>query len=158
MNNKQSELKRQRSTLLLRLTKTLEGPMAFLGFVWLALLLVELIKRLSPALELASLVIWVIFILDFFPEVYFSTTQAFVLKEEQAHSHLAGDSGIAHWAICKGVSCSKRAAKHTARKGCGFVESRHEKLRQHHEAPGFEICCGACAGGNFCRGSRHVRF
>lgn len=58
-------MKRQRHTLLMRLNRTLEGPMAFLGFVWLALLLVELTRGLSPALQLISIVIWVIFILDF---------------------------------------------------------------------------------------------
>lgn len=45
--------------------KTLEGPMIFLGFVWLALLVVELTQGLTPALELISLVIWGVFIIDF---------------------------------------------------------------------------------------------
>ena len=36
-----------------------------LGFVWLALLIYELIWNLSPALELLGTVIWIIFIVDF---------------------------------------------------------------------------------------------
>ena len=58
-------LNRERASLLRRLDHTLEGPMIFLGFVWLVLLLVELIWGLTPLLEMVSLVIWVIFIVDF---------------------------------------------------------------------------------------------
>lgn len=43
----------------------LETPMRVLGFVWLALLVAELAWGLSPALELASVAIWVVFLLDF---------------------------------------------------------------------------------------------
>ena len=39
--------------------------MLVLGFVWLPLLVCELIWNLSPALELAGTIIWVIFIVDF---------------------------------------------------------------------------------------------
>lgn len=39
--------------------------MVVLGFVWLALLAVELTRGLSPALETAGTVIWLIFIADF---------------------------------------------------------------------------------------------
>jgi voltage-gated potassium channel len=60
-----TNLKRQRSSLLHQVEKTLEGPMVFLGFVWLALLVVELIQGLTPALQMMSLVIWVVFIIDF---------------------------------------------------------------------------------------------
>ncbi len=43
----------------------LEGPMIFLGFVWLALLIIELIWGISPLLQKLSIAIWVIFIIDF---------------------------------------------------------------------------------------------
>ena len=43
----------------------LEGPMVFLGFVWLLMLLVELLWGLTPALEILSITIWIIFIIDF---------------------------------------------------------------------------------------------
>lgn len=43
----------------------MEGPMIFLGFIWLILLVIELIWGLNKVLEYASLMIWAIFILDF---------------------------------------------------------------------------------------------
>lgn len=39
--------------------------MVVLGFLWLGLLIVELVYRSSPALETIGVVIWIIFILDF---------------------------------------------------------------------------------------------
>ncbi|HEY1113458.1 MAG TPA: ion transporter [Chitinophagaceae bacterium] len=60
-----TEVKRQRGSLLRQVEKTLEGPMVFLGFVWLALLVVELTRGLTPVLEMFSIGIWVVFIIDF---------------------------------------------------------------------------------------------
>jgi voltage-gated potassium channel len=51
--------------LLRRLDAWLEVPLALLGLVWLALLVVELVWGLSPPLEAASLVIWAVFVADF---------------------------------------------------------------------------------------------
>lgn len=59
------QLQHERNELLVQITEWLETPMLVLGFVWLALLGVELIWGLSPGLELLGTVIWVIFILDF---------------------------------------------------------------------------------------------
>lgn len=58
-------IKEERRSLVARLEDWLETPMLVLGFVWLALLVYELIWNLSPALELAGTIIWVIFIVDF---------------------------------------------------------------------------------------------
>lgn len=58
-------LKKERSLLLTRFEKLLEGPMVFLGFVWLVLLVVELVWGLPPLLEYLSLAIWVLFLIDF---------------------------------------------------------------------------------------------
>src|SRR4028118_1715819 len=55
----------ERKKLLTSIEKLLEGPMIFLSFVWLILLVIELIWGLSKPLEYASLLIWVIFIFDF---------------------------------------------------------------------------------------------
>src|SRR5688500_17225698 len=55
----------ERKKLLSSIENLLEGPMVFLGFVWLVLLIVELIRGLSPALQYLSYTIWVLFILDF---------------------------------------------------------------------------------------------
>ncbi len=43
----------------------IETPMQILGFVWLALLVLELTQGLSPALTIISGVIWIVFIADF---------------------------------------------------------------------------------------------
>jgi voltage-gated potassium channel len=61
----EATLVRERWKLLQQLEDWLEIPMIILGFVWLALLVVEFIWGLIPLLEHASLIIWIIFILDF---------------------------------------------------------------------------------------------
>ena len=43
----------------------LETPMLVLGFIWLALLVVEFTWGLSPLLETIGVVIWIVFVLDF---------------------------------------------------------------------------------------------
>lgn len=60
-----AQLINERKKLLTSLEKLLEGPMIFLGFVWLVLLVIELIWGLNKTLEYASLTIWVVFIIDF---------------------------------------------------------------------------------------------
>jgi len=59
------KIKSARQNLLARLEAWLETPMLVLGFVWLALLVYEFIWSLSPVLEFAGTVIWIIFIVDF---------------------------------------------------------------------------------------------
>ena len=55
----------ERSEILNRLESWLETPMIALGFIWLALLIVELRWGLNPFLEVIGTAIWAIFILDF---------------------------------------------------------------------------------------------
>ncbi|WP_439883387.1 potassium channel family protein [Pontibacter sp. MBLB2868] len=59
------QLVRVRYELLDRVQNALETPLIILGFIWLVLLVVELIWGLGDVLQLFSTVIWVIFILDF---------------------------------------------------------------------------------------------
>ena len=59
------QIKNERRDLVARLEEWLETPMLVLGFVWLALLVYELIWNLSPILEFGVTVIWIIFIVDF---------------------------------------------------------------------------------------------
>lgn len=59
------ELKKEQGEVLQQLEDSLETPMLLLGFGWLALLVVELIRGLNPLLEIISNVIWIVFILDF---------------------------------------------------------------------------------------------
>ncbi|MFO8149207.1 MAG: ion transporter [Trueperaceae bacterium] len=59
------ELKRERYELLHRIEGWLETPMLVLAFVWLVLLIVELIRGESLLFSFLGTMIWVIFILDF---------------------------------------------------------------------------------------------
>ncbi|MBD0289577.1 MAG: ion transporter [Flavisolibacter sp.] len=61
----QQQLVHERKKLLHSVESFLEGPMIFLGFVWLVLLVIELIWGLPKVLEYLSLTIWVLFIIDF---------------------------------------------------------------------------------------------
>jgi voltage-gated potassium channel len=58
-------VERQRSEILGQWEDWLEGPLVALGFVWLALLAVELTRGLSPGLEMATTAIWILFLADF---------------------------------------------------------------------------------------------
>lgn len=55
----------ERESVLLELEDWLEGPMALLGFVWLALMVVDFVSGLPGWLNTIETVIWIIFILDF---------------------------------------------------------------------------------------------
>lgn len=59
------ELERERYELLRRIEAGLETPMVLLAFVWLALLVVELVRGTNRAFEVIGGAIWVVFILDF---------------------------------------------------------------------------------------------
>ncbi|MCL7938705.1 ion transporter [Halomonas sp. ATCH28] len=59
------ELKRERYELLQRLEGWLETPMLVLAFVWLVLLIVELVQGESLLFYFLGTIIWVVFIIDF---------------------------------------------------------------------------------------------
>jgi voltage-gated potassium channel len=59
------QLNKERNKLLSAFEKFLEVPMLILGFVWLVLLVIELIWSLPKPLEYLSITIWVLFIIDF---------------------------------------------------------------------------------------------
>ena len=58
-------LARERYELLRQVERALNAPMVVLGFVWLGLLIWELLNELSPMLEAIGLVIWILFIVEF---------------------------------------------------------------------------------------------
>ncbi|MES2462924.1 MAG: ion transporter [Armatimonadota bacterium] len=69
-NLTQTQLEREavvgeRRALVEQLEDWLETPMLLLGFAWLALLIVDLVRGLSPLLDALNTVIWGVFILDF---------------------------------------------------------------------------------------------
>lgn len=73
---------RARLAVLHDLEELVEVPMIVLGFVWLVLLVIELAWGFTPALEVASVVIWVLFLLDFALKVALAPDRlAFVRRE-----------------------------------------------------------------------------
>ncbi|HEX5809012.1 MAG TPA: ion transporter [Anaerolineales bacterium] len=74
-------LNRERYELLQRLEDWLETPMLVLAFVWLALLVGELIWGESLAFEVIGTVIWIIFILDFAIEFMLAPHKAAYLRQ-----------------------------------------------------------------------------
>lgn len=56
---------RGRLYLLRQIEDVLELPMIVLGFIWLLLLIVELLHGLAPAWEILATIVWVAFVLDF---------------------------------------------------------------------------------------------
>jgi voltage-gated potassium channel len=63
--SERQELTRERLELLGRLEDWLERPMVLLAFVWLGLLVGEVVYGESRAFEVAGLAIWLVFIVDF---------------------------------------------------------------------------------------------
>ena len=58
-------VKVERQGLITHLNDWLETPLLILGFVWLGMLVYEIVWNRSPLLEFFVAVIWVIFIFDF---------------------------------------------------------------------------------------------
>jgi voltage-gated potassium channel len=73
-------LQRERYELLQRLEDWLDMPMLILAFVWLALLVVELIWGEIPAFMVIVTIIWVIFIFDFALEFVLAPLKVAYLK------------------------------------------------------------------------------
>lgn len=67
-------------TLAQRIVDGLERPMIALGFLWLALLVVEFARGLTPGLRLLGTVIWIIFLLDFLLELALSESKPDYLR------------------------------------------------------------------------------
>ncbi len=72
----------ERRSIVEQLEDWLETPMLILGFVWLVLLIVELVGALSPALELLATVIWIVFIVDFAVKFALAPDKADYLKAQ----------------------------------------------------------------------------
>jgi voltage-gated potassium channel len=74
------ELKRERYELLQRLEGWLETPMLVLAFVWLVILIVELVRGESPLFNFLGTTIWGIFILDFAVKLLLAPDKVVYLK------------------------------------------------------------------------------
>ena len=75
------QLVSERKKLLTSLENFLEAPMIFLGFVWLVLLVIELIWGFNKSIEYSSLTIWIIFIIDFFIKLILAPIKVDFLKK-----------------------------------------------------------------------------
>lgn len=73
-------LKRERYELLQRLEGWLETPMLVLAFVWLVLLVMELIQGESELFFFIGTIIWVVFILDFALKLLLAPDKVVYLK------------------------------------------------------------------------------
>ncbi len=71
----------ERKRLLHSIENVLEGPMILLGFVWLVLLVVELVWGINKMLEYVSLSIWGIFIIDFLVKFILAPEKLTFLKK-----------------------------------------------------------------------------
>lgn len=80
-NSQQEALETERHELLQRLEDWLETPMLVLAFVWLGLLVGELIWGESRAFEIIGTVIWAIFIIDFVLEFVLAPQKAAYIKK-----------------------------------------------------------------------------
>ncbi|MDQ3813671.1 MAG: transposase [Armatimonadota bacterium] len=76
----QKAINTQRRTLLRQLENWLETPMMVLGFVWLALLVLEFIWGLSRLLETFMVLIWIVFVFDFLVKFILATHKLKYLK------------------------------------------------------------------------------
>ena len=76
----QDKIANERRMLLQHLERWLEVPMLVLAFIWLALFVVEVVWGLSPLLQLAGYIIWVIFILDFSLGLWLAPSKLAYLK------------------------------------------------------------------------------
>ncbi len=76
-----TEIKNERNRLLRSIEQFLEAPMIFLGFVWLVLLVIELVWMRNKILEYVGYSIWGIFIIDFLIKVSLAPEKRKFLKK-----------------------------------------------------------------------------
>ncbi len=65
MAQDQEEMHSARIELLAHIEKFMELPVSLLGFVWLALLIIEMVRGTTPFLNAVSIIIWGLFLVDF---------------------------------------------------------------------------------------------
>jgi voltage-gated potassium channel len=74
------ELQQERIELLKQIDEVLDFPLILLSIIWLILIVIDFAYGLSPFLQTLVTVIWAIFILDFFIELYISPERKVYLK------------------------------------------------------------------------------
>lgn len=81
MDNYKNKLTKERIALLQNINEMTDRPLFYLSFVWLALILLEMMHGINQALEYITLIIWVIFIADFILEVTLAPNTKKYLKD-----------------------------------------------------------------------------
>lgn len=79
--DEKNKIKSERWKLLIRLGEFLEGPMIFLGFLWLILIILELTIGQNNLLGRISILIWIIFIIDFIISFIIAPVKKIFLKK-----------------------------------------------------------------------------
>lgn len=74
-------LNEERIDLLSQINEIFDFPLLILSIIWLVLIVIEFVYGLSSTLQTASIVIWGIFIADFFIELYIAPKKKAYLKE-----------------------------------------------------------------------------
>lgn len=75
------QLKDERTELLSQINDLFDFPLTLLSLLWLVLIIVDFVYGLSSSLQRLSLIIWGIFIIDFFIELYISPMKQDYLKQ-----------------------------------------------------------------------------
>lgn len=78
--NMQNDARHEREEILEQLDNWLEGPMVVLGFVWLGLLLVDLVEGLNPFLDSVGTAIWIAFLIEFAVKISLSADKLNYLR------------------------------------------------------------------------------
>ncbi|AKB79959.1 Potassium voltage-gated channel subfamily KQT [Methanosarcina horonobensis HB-1 = JCM 15518] len=71
----------ERTELLYQINELLDFPLLLLSIVWLILIVIDFVYGLSPFLRRANDVIWSMFIVDFFVELYIAPKKKAYLEE-----------------------------------------------------------------------------
>lgn len=79
--NYRKQVNQERTRLLRTINKFTDTPMLILGFIWLALLIVELLNRSNSTLNALGVVIWIIFIIDFVIKFFLSPSKIGFLRK-----------------------------------------------------------------------------
>ncbi len=80
MSEQQAQLHHERLELLAHLEAHVEKPMVYLGFLWMVLVVYDLVYSLSPFLRSLSDLIWALFVVDFGVRLLLAPSKASFLK------------------------------------------------------------------------------
>ncbi len=153
-------LKNERYELLRRLEDSLETPMLILAFVWLALLVVELVWGESLLFEIIGTIIWVIFILDFAVEFVLAPHKVAYLKRNWLIAMSLLIPALRLFRCLPGVSAAPagpRGAEFAFAPRRQLAEPRHACARREPESAGLRLRYRPHGTGHVHRRGRDVR-